>query len=58
MSPVNKTPRQRTEAEKRKQEEFFELAHRLRNTTDPEEAKGLGDEHGRMVFGGQTIVGD
>ena len=40
------------EAEKRKQEEFFELAERFRNATDPEEAKRLGDKLGRMVFGG------
>jgi hypothetical protein len=40
------------EAEKRKQQEFFELAERFRNTTDPREAKRLGDELGRMVFGG------
>ena len=39
------------EAEKRKQQEFFELAERFRETTDPEEAKRLGDELGRMVFG-------
>ncbi len=40
------------EAEKRKQEEFFELAERYRSTTDPKEAKHLGDQLGRMVFGG------
>jgi len=39
------------EAEKRKQERFFELAGRFRGATDPEEAKRLGDELGRMVFG-------
>jgi len=39
-------------AEKRKQQEFFELAERFRKATDPEEAKHLGDELGRMVFGG------
>ena len=39
------------EAEKRKQERFFELAGRFRDATDPEEAKRLGDELGRMVFG-------
>ena len=37
--------------EKRKQQEFFKLAERFRNATDPEEAKRLGDELGRMVFG-------
>ena len=39
------------EAEKRKQQEFFELAERFRNATDPQEAKRLGDELGRIVFG-------
>jgi hypothetical protein len=40
------------EAEKRKQQEFFDLAERFRSATDPEEAKQLGDRMGRMVFGG------
>lgn len=40
------------EAEKRKQHEFFDLAERFRNENDPEEAKRLGDQLGRMVFGG------
>jgi hypothetical protein len=40
------------EAEKHKQQRFFELAELFRNATDPEEAKRLGDELGRMVFGG------
>ena len=40
------------EAEKRKQQEFFELAERFRNTTDPEEAERLGNALGKMVFGG------
>jgi hypothetical protein len=40
------------EAEKRKQEEFFELAERFRSATDPEDVKRLGDQMGRMVFGG------
>ena len=39
------------EAEKSKQQEFFELAERFRDTTDPEEAKRLGDALGKMVFG-------
>ena len=39
------------EAEKRKQQEFFELAERFRNASNPEEVKRLGDELGRMVFG-------
>jgi hypothetical protein len=40
------------EAEKRKQQEFFELAKRFRNAADPQEAERLGDELGRMIFGG------
>lgn len=40
------------EAQKRKQQQFFELAERFRGATDPEEAQRLGDELGRMVFGG------
>jgi hypothetical protein len=40
------------EAERRKQQEFFELAERFRNETDPETAKRLGDQLGRMMFGG------
>ena len=39
------------EAEKRKQQEFFDLAERFRTTTDPEEVKRLGEQIGRMVFG-------
>jgi len=39
------------EAEKRKQLEFFDLAERFRNATDPEEIKRLGDQMGRMVLG-------
>jgi hypothetical protein len=39
------------EAEKRRQQEFFELAEKFRSTKDPEEAKRLGDKLGRMVFG-------
>ena len=40
------------EAQQRKQQQFFDLAERFRSSTDPEEAKRLGDELGRMVFGG------
>jgi hypothetical protein len=40
------------DAEKRKQQEFFALAERFREEQDPRVAKGLGDELGRMVFGG------
>jgi hypothetical protein len=40
------------EAEKRKQQEFFDLAERFREEKDPDVAKRLGDQLGRMVFGG------
>lgn len=40
------------EAEERKQKAFFDLAERFRNATDPKEVKRLGDQMGRMVFGG------
>jgi len=51
VSPANKIVRHGIKAEKRKQQEFFKLAERFRNATDPKEAKRLGDELGRMVFG-------
>ena len=40
------------EAQQRKQEHFFELAERFRKETDPDTANRLGDELGRLVFGG------
>ena len=40
------------EADKRKQQEFFDLAERFRAATDSEEVKRLGDQMGCMVFGG------
>ena len=40
------------DAEKRKQQQFFALAERFRNEQDLETANRLGDELGRMVFGG------
>lgn len=40
------------DAEKRKQQQFFALAERFREEKDPEAAQRLGDELGRMVFGG------
>jgi hypothetical protein len=39
------------EAEKQKQQEFFDLAERFRGATDPKEVKRLGEQMGRMVFG-------
>ena len=40
------------EADRRKQDEFFELAEQFRVATDAREIKRLGDRLGRMVFGG------
>jgi len=40
-----------TKAEKNLRE-FFNLAERSRNATDPQEVKRLGDQLGRIVFGG------
>ncbi len=40
------------DAEERKQRQFLDLAKRFRNERDPDEASRLGDELGRMVFGG------
>ena len=40
------------EADKQKQRDFFDLAERFRSANDPREVKRLGDEMGRMVFGG------
>lgn len=39
------------EAAEARQKAFFGLAERLRDEADPEAAKRLGDELGRMVFG-------
>jgi len=39
------------EARRQKEEAFFDLAKRFREADDPEEAKRLGRELGRMIFG-------
>jgi hypothetical protein len=39
------------EAQKKKETSFFQLAERFRATEDAEEARQLGDELGRFVFG-------
>jgi len=39
------------EAQKKKENAFFELAERFRSAQDPEEVKRLGDRLGRFVFG-------
>ena len=36
---------------KQKEKAFFELAERFRAANDPDQAKQLGDELGRLVFG-------
>jgi hypothetical protein len=51
MSLANKFVHQHIEAEKRRQQNFFELAKRLRKTTGTREAKHLGVKLGRMIFG-------
>jgi hypothetical protein len=40
------------QASQKREQEFFELADRFRASEDPAEVKRLGDELGRMVFGG------
>jgi hypothetical protein len=40
------------EAEKRKQEKFFDLAERFRAASDPVEVRRLGDQMGRTIFSG------
>ena len=45
------------EAEKRKQQEFLDLAERFRRATDPKEVNRLGDQMGRMVFGDSVFGG-
>jgi hypothetical protein len=39
------------EARKQKEKAFFDLAEKFRASQDPDEAKRLGDELGRFVFG-------
>ncbi len=39
------------EASRQKEQAFFRLAERFRSSSDPEQAKQLGDELGRFVFG-------
>ena len=40
------------ETQKRKQQDFFALAENFRAAKDPKEAERLGNELGRIVFGG------
>ena len=40
-----------TAAEKRRQQDFFDLARRYREEQDPDFASWLGDQLGRMIFG-------
>jgi hypothetical protein len=42
------------EARKRREREFYALTERLREATDPAEVERLGNELGRMVFGGSA----
>ena len=41
-----------SEADKRKEREFFDLAEKFQAATDPDEVRALGERMGRMVFGG------
>jgi hypothetical protein len=40
------------EAEKRKQQQFFDRTEKFQEGKDPDVAERLGDQLGRMVFGG------
>lgn len=40
------------DASKQKERAFFVLAERFRAAEDPKEVKSLGEELGRLVFGG------
>jgi hypothetical protein len=44
------------EGGKEKLQEFSDLAERLRNATDPQEIKRLGDQMGRTVFGSVSLT--
>ena len=44
--------KQSIEAERKKQQELFQLAEWFRSATDPKEITRLGDQLGRIVFGG------
>jgi len=35
-----------------REQEFFDLSERFRSATNPEDVKRLGDQLGRMIFGG------
>ncbi len=48
---MEKRNRRQRAAERHEQQEFFKLTRRFRNTTNRKEAKRLGDELGRMIFG-------
>ncbi len=39
------------EAQKQKEKAFFDLAERFRSANDPKQAKALGEDLGRFVFG-------
>jgi hypothetical protein len=45
-------PKERVAPEKRAQRAFLDLARRFRAASNPDDIKRLGDELGRMVFGG------
>ena len=39
-------------ATEKREQEFLDLAERFRSATDPDEIKRLGDQMGRVIFGG------
>jgi len=39
------------EARQQKEREFFQLAEKFREASDPRQVKDLGDQLGRFVFG-------
>ena len=58
MKLKSKTNLRHVNAKKRKHQEFLELAERFRSATDPQEARRLAEELGRLVFGARGTTRD